>query len=326
MNKKGSLDGIGKVYSFSLRQLFKSRANIASFAVIIAVVIASVPVMCLFMDSGSEEMAAEFTSRIMSMEEFSSRYDVGFDARYAIQYSYSILVMIVCIFSCSYIVRSIVEEKSSKLVETLMVSVKSGALILGKILAVMTFIFAMTAVIFAAFGSSYFVTGMFMDTSVIGEKLAAMGITSDMFNIGPGFVAVVIISLLLAYMTFSQLAALNGAGCSSMEDVEAGNMAAMIIILLGYMVSTMGTGFGSGPAVFLSLCPVVSAFSAPIYFVLGDISLVILIASWLIQLAFIALINKVSGKVYDSLIMYKGNRLKMGQILGMAGKGRKEAK
>ena len=127
-------------------------------------------------------------------------------------------------------------------------------------------------------------------------------------------------------MTFSQLAALSGAGCSNMEDVEAANMTAIIMILLGYMVSTIGTGFGSGPAIFLSLCPVVSAFSAPICFVLGDISLGILIGSWAIQIIFIAAINKVSSNVYDSLIMYKGNRLKMSKILAMAGDRRKEVK
>ena len=326
MNKKGSLNGLGKVYKFSLHQLFKNKANIISFVVIIAVAIAAVPVMCLFMDPSSGETAVDFSSRIMTMDEFTSRDEVGFDARYAVQYGYSILVMIVCVFSCSYIVRAIVEEKSSKLVETLMVSVRSGALILGKILSVMTFIFAMVVAIFAAFGPSYFVTGMFMDTSVIGAKLEGMGITADMFSMGPGLIAIVIVSLLLAYMTFSQLAALSGAGCSNMEDVEAANMTAIIMILLGYMVSTIGTGFGSGPAIFLSLCPVVSAFSAPICFVLGDISLGILIGSWAIQIIFIAAINKVSSNVYDSLIMYKGNRLKMSKILAMAGDRRKEVK
>ena len=66
--------------------------------------------------------------------------------------------------------------------------------------------------------------------------------------------------------------------------------------------------------------PIVSAFSAPIYYVIGDIGLGVLIASWIIQIACILLIHKVSSKVYDSLIMYKGSRLKTGQILAMAGR------
>ena len=108
MNKKGSLNGLGKVYKFSLHQLFKNKANIISFVVIIAVAIAAVPVMCLFMDPSSGETAVDFSSRIMTMDEFTSRDEVGFDARYAVQYGYSILVMIVCVFSCSYIVLSLI--------------------------------------------------------------------------------------------------------------------------------------------------------------------------------------------------------------------------
>lgn len=312
--------GIGKVYKFSLAQLFKSRANVATFAIFIIVAIASVPLMCVFMDPGQEADTALFSSEVMSMSDYLARDEVSYDARYAVQYGYSIAVMIVCLFSCTYIVRAIVEEKSSKLVETLMVSVSSSALILGKILSVMTFIFAMVALLLASFGLSYLVTGMFMDTSVIARSLAQMGLSADLLHLGPGLIAIVLVSLLLAYMTFALISALGGAGCSNMEDVEAANTTAVLIIMAGYMVSVIGTSFGSGPALVLSLLPVVSAFSAPVCYVLGDISIFVLLASWAIQLIFILLIHKLSGKVYDSLIMYKGSRLKARQILAMAGR------
>ena len=48
----------------------------------------------------------------------------GSDAYFLVTYAYSIIVMILIIFSTSYIVRSVVEEKASKLVELLMVSVR----------------------------------------------------------------------------------------------------------------------------------------------------------------------------------------------------------
>ena len=232
---------------------------------------------------GDSAGTSGFSSEVMTMEEFFTRDEVGFDARYGVQMAYSVLVMIVCIFSCSYIVRSIIEEKSSKLVETLMVSVKSESMILGKIFAVMTFIFV-----------------MFMDTSVIGNTLAGMGITSDLLNIGPEVILVAVISLLFAYMTFALISALSGAGCSNMEDVEAANMTAMMVILIGYMAATMASAFGSAPLTLLG--------------------------SWAIQILCIFLIHKLSGRVYDSLIMYKGNRLKMRQIISMAGINRKGEK
>lgn len=116
----------------------------------------------------------------------------------------------------------------------------------------MTFIFAMIAALIIGFGLSYVVTGMFMDTSVIGESLASMGITSDLLNIGPGLIVIALISLLLAYMIFALISALNGAGCSNMEDVEAANTTAVMVVMAGYLVSVIGTSFGSDPSLFLS--------------------------------------------------------------------------
>ena len=317
MNKKGSLTGLGKVYGFTLIQLLKNKSNLISFGIIIIAAIAAVPVMSVFMGGGSAETAVFYTD-VTTVEAFLGEDEVVFDARYFIQYAYSIVVMMICIFACTYIVRSIIEEKSSKLVETLLVSIRSEAMILGKIMAIITFIFFMFLLIAAGFGLSYLVTGMFTDTSFINEKLASVGFDSGIMNIGPDFAVVVVISLLLACIALSQIAALSGAGCSSMEDMESANMAATMIILVCYMVTVFITPLGSGAAVFMSLCPFLSSFAAPAYYAAGDIGMTIMIISWVIQIAVIAVIHKISGKVYDSLIMYKGSRLKMARILSMA--------
>lgn len=55
---------------------------------------------------------------------------IGFDANFAIQYGYSIVVMILCLLSASFIIRCIVTEKDSKLIELLMVSVSGSMSIL----------------------------------------------------------------------------------------------------------------------------------------------------------------------------------------------------
>lgn len=134
MNKRGAFQGLNKVYKFTLYQLYKNKANLATFGIFIAVALFAIPVMSFFMGSGSTE-GASFYTQVMTMDEFMGRDVVDTDSRYSIQYAYSILVMIVCIFAATYIVRAILEEKSSKLVETLLVSIKSEDMILGKILA-----------------------------------------------------------------------------------------------------------------------------------------------------------------------------------------------
>ena len=71
------------------------------------------------------------------------------------------------------------------------------------------------------------------------------------------------------------------------------------------------------------LCPFVSSFSAPVYFVMGDIGWGLMLGSWAVQLALVLVLYKVSGRVYDRLIIYTGRRIKLGEILAMAGKGEK---
>ena len=323
MNKQGSFTGIGKVYNFTLTQLFKNKANMASFLVLVAVAALAVPVMALFMGDG--ETGVTFMTDVMTIDEFLGQDQISYDSRYTLQYAYSIIVMIVCIFSCTYIVRAIIEEKSSKLVETLMVSIRSEAMIMGKILAVISFVAIMVIAIVLAFALSYFVTGMFMDTSFIGRILENAGITSQTMNLGFDMIAAVVISILIGCLMLSLIAALSGAGCSTMEDMESANMAATMIILACYLVTVFAAPFGSGLAVILSLCPFISAFAAPTYYVTGDIGLAILILSWVIQIVCIFLLYKLSGKIYDSLIMYKGSRMKLGKIFSMA-LGRKEGK
>lgn len=314
------------MFKFSLWQLFKNKGNLVVFGILILVAIVAVPVMSLLFEGETLMVESGFVSNVMTMEEFLNADEISFDARYMIQIVYSIVVLMVCVFACSFIIRSVVEEKSSKLVETLMVSVSSESLIIGKILGIMVFIFSMLALTAAGYGLSYVVTGLFLDTSVIGVKMAEMGITSEILTIGPGLAAVVVVSLLLAYMQFALIAALSGAGCSNIEDMEGANTASVLLLMAGYIVTIVASGFGSAPAVALSLCPFVSAFAAPTYYVTGDIGMGILLLSWAVQVVIIFAECKLSAKLYDSLIMYKGSRLKLTQMLKMALNQRKGAK
>ncbi len=316
-----SFDGIAKVAGFTFSQLFKNKSNLISFGAFIVAALVSVPVMSIFMGDSGETQATFYTS-IMTMAEFMEQDQVGFEARYFIQYAYSIVVMMITLFSCTFIVRAILEEKSSKLVETLLVSIKSEAMILGKILAIIAFVFVMFSLIFIAFALSYFGTSMFTDVSFVGDTLSSIGITSELLNIGLGTLAIILVSLILACVLLSQIAALSGAGCSNMEDMESANMTATMLILAAYFVALFSTAFGDVSATVVSLIPFVSAFAAPACYVIGDIKLGVLLVSWVIQAVCIFIVHKLSGKVYDSLIMYNGKRLKMRQILAMAMRGK----
>ena len=98
---------------------------------------------------------------------------IGFDANFAIQYGYSIVVMILCLLSASFIIRCIVTEKDSKLIELLMVSVSPLALLLGKILAVMTYVLIMIAMMAIGFVLSYEISVEYLQMASLSTTLTA---------------------------------------------------------------------------------------------------------------------------------------------------------
>ena len=53
MRNSDALSGLGKVYKFTLVQLYKNKSNLISFGIFILIALASVPVMSIFMgDNG----------------------------------------------------------------------------------------------------------------------------------------------------------------------------------------------------------------------------------------------------------------------------------
>lgn len=283
-----------------------------------------------------DTLNAGYYVSVQSLEEYLNASDaaeedeamteaVGFDARYWLQLMYSIVVMMLSVLSISYIVRAIVEEKASKLIELLMVSVRPLALIVGKILAAMAFVFGMFAMMVIGFAVSYAVTGIFLDVSAIFGTLTELGISADMFSrIGVLSIAATLISLLTGYMTFSIIAGLFASGCSSTSEMDGATMPATLVILAGYILSCIASAFEGGTAVtILSLCPVVSVFCAPVQYLIGNIGFGVLTLAWVIQLAVVVLLELFCAKIYNELIIYKGRRIGLKQMLAMA-KGNKK--
>jgi ABC-type Na+ efflux pump permease subunit len=261
----------------------------------------------------------------MSMEKYTAQdKGPGMGTLFTVQYAYAIAVFMLCLFSTIYIIRAIIEEKDSKLVELLMVSVKPLALILGKILAVMVYIFTTTLMILAAFGLSYLAGGMITGTEKVGKLIKGMGLTSSVMNLSPMTIVIVLVSLALGYLTISIVGGISGTSCSSMEDVESANMAVLLIVMFGYLVSCIAVPFStetgnSAVAIIVSLFPIVSIFCAPVQYICGNVSIYILLLSWLIQIGLITLLAVFCSRVYEGLVIHKGSRVKLKELLSMAG-------
>jgi ABC-type Na+ efflux pump permease subunit len=109
-----------------------------------------------------------------------------------------------------------------------------------------------------------------------------------------------------------------------MEDMESANMAVLLIVMFGYLVSCIAVPFStetgnSAVAIIVSLFPIVSIFCAPVQYICGNISIYILLLSWLIQVGLITLLAVFCSRVYEGLVIHKGSRVKLKELLSMAG-------
>ena len=251
---------------------------------------------------------------------------IGFDANFAIQYGYSIVVMILCLLSASFIIRCIVTEKDSKLIELLMVSVSPLALLLGKILAVMTYVLIMIAMMAIGFVLSYEISVEYLQMASLSTTLSQMGIDLSQLNLNWGTIVIALISLLLAFATYAVLSGLIGTCCNTMEQSEPAIMIVTLLIMVGYIVSCFTPIISSNAvaAAVLSLCPVISVFCAPVSYVCGNISLIVLILSWVIQAIILVALSIFCAKVYRDLLLYRGSHMGISQLFQIFKNRKKE--
>lgn len=241
----------------------------------------------------------------------------GLSGAYTVQLGFSVLLIMISMISVSFVIRSVIEEKTSKLVDLLLVSVKPGALLLGKVLASLLYSLLYFSLMLCGAVLSQKIFGLFMDLSGVTDYLSNI----LKLDLAPDVLLVLLVSSLLGLLIFGILSGLSGAGCSSVEESGGAMSLCMLLIMGGYMVSifSMITGVPeSGTATILSIIPVLSMFTAPTLYMYGAVSIGTIAIGWLAELVLAFLLILLAGRVYSSLIIYKGKRLGFGQILRLA--------
>ena len=267
--------------------------------------------------------AAGLSSRQLEALTASTGEEDSHEEGFWVQYGYSILAMILCLMSASYVIRAVVEEKDSRLVELLLVSVKPMALLAGKILAVMAFTFGWLLAMLAGLGVSCGLTAGLMGPGVLQKQLSGVlaavpRVQEDLWQ-AAGVLLVLLVSLGLGYLTMSLIGGVAGACCSGMEEAGEATGPVMLLTMAGYLASCVVGAVPSGPvAVFSTLCPVVSIFCAPVQFAGGNVSIWLVLASWAIQAAMIWGLLTLASRVYAGLIVHRGSRVKLRELMSMA--------
>lgn len=256
---------------------------------------------------------------VLSQEELEQPEAEDDSTRYLVGLAYGVLVYMLVNISTSFIVRSVMEEKSNRLVEVLVLSVRPLALICGKILAAMILVVLGTLCAGLGMGLSRFVLGL------LGRESSMLtGLGQLLAGLDLGSLCIVMLSVLLGYLSFAILAGIAGASCATgtQTDNAAGSvvMAATVCYAMG-----IGTAMVKGGAFVDTLCvlPFFSVFTAPARYLSGDIRFWVLALGWVLQGAVTVLLFRASAGIYGALLIHSGERVRLRQILRLMKEGMK---
>lgn len=249
--------------------------------------------------------------------------------------SYGIILITIFIIAVSAegIAVSVLTEKSSKIVEYLMMSVKPLALIIGKTLAMLSVVVIQFGVLLAGMLISSFINGFIKEETFTFLPAGSMEqfLSMEMFSsVNPGVIILAILIIVAGVIFYCTLAGIAGASVSRMEEIgEALKLYNIIMIIgayfgLGIAISSSAAGVSVVNYIAYFL-PLSSPFIVPIHMILGKISPFVALGSLAILVIFIALTFKLASKIYANMLFYNGKPMKIKDMLKFAKDAGKEA-
>lgn len=238
------------------------------------------------------------------------------------------------------IAQSVAKEKTSRVIELLITSVRPLAIITGKVLAMLLVAVTQLVIIGAVSGIAFTVTMPFGFLSAGGMETimnSSQEINPEAANIGAelqealpglfnaGSIIAIIITMLLGFLFYALLAGLVGAGVGRSEDLANALQPFMMVALAGfflaYMPAVMNYDGNTNMMMTIShYIPISSPFALPGAIVMGDVTGIEIVVSVGLLAVLTALTVLLVSKVYENIILYSGSPLKLGQIIKMAKK------
>src|SRR5262249_39924312 len=220
-----------------------------------------------------------------------------------------ILYMVIVIYGVS-VMRSVVQEKTSRVMELMVATVKPRSLMAGKILGVGAAGLAQIAVwlVIGAITLAYReqILGMF-GVSGTGPALPSLGVAH---------LTVVILYFILGFFFYASMYAAVGAMVSSEQDTQQVQMPVTMLLVIGVLCLQMVSNAprGSSTAI-MTMIPFWSSMLMPMRYVLGGatagdvaISLGILVVSTV-------LISRAAAKIYRVGVLMYGKRPGLSELL-----------
>ncbi len=273
----------------------------------------------------SETTTKVTTLNIMGEEYIEEDTSISM-TQYWLIYGIFFVILMVTTLSGTQVATSIASDKSTRVVEYLLTSVKPLALMLGKILAMLTAVLGQTiATVIVIFVSNQV-------TASGGVSLLEQYLPSEVFaNLNFVNLLICIVVIGLGLMFFGTLAGLAGATVSKLEELNEGLTLFTITTMVSayiaiFAANTMMAAGETAYVKFAMIFPLSSPFLLPGAILIGKVTFATAAISIALQIVFVILLTQFVARIYESLILHNGNTIKLKQLFGMAKLMKKEVK
>lgn len=214
------------------------------------------------------------------------------------------------IFLVQMVGGEICEEKTTKSMEIIISNVSPKVHLLSKIVANNLFVLLQALLFFLYALVSYFISsrngGLNIPTEVtsIWDGLVATGLIKNIVS----FLPFLLVLILLSFLAYSLLAGILASMTTNIEDFQQLQAPIVFILLAGYYLSIMAGMFQG--SIFLkvaSYIPLISCLLSPTLFVMGEVTMIDVMISIVLLIAFLYLIVTYGMKVYKVGILNYSN-------------------
>lgn len=230
-------------------------------------------------------------------------------------YVLGILLTMLTFFAVYYygygVAMSVASEKTSRVMETLVVSAKPSRILVGKILG-MGVLGLLQMLMFLVVGALGYTLLVPEDFTIGGMPLALSAFT-------PASAVLILVYFLLGYALYAVLNSVCGATVSRTEDLNAAMMPTVFISLIAFYAAYMVMFIPNEAAKrIVTYIPFTSPFLLPFRLLNETVPATDIAISLVLLVVCIALVALLSIRIYSASVLHYGQRLKLKDILKLS--------
>ena len=214
-------------------------------------------------------------------------------------------LFIIMVFGIQFVGVDIIEEKSSKAIETIISSVPANIHFLSKIISSIIFIVIQSSILlFFGFVGSQITRVSQSASPVLEDSESLLSFVELYFPHWQSIIAFSILFILVGSIFYLVFAALTAASSTTQEDYQQFQSPMMLVLVLGFYISIFASAAQAYELLrIVSFIPLFSPLVVPVAYALGAVSVVDMLISLSITIVFTGVIIKIFTPIYKVAIL-----------------------